>query len=66
MKLVFFQKSLQPPLPNDLAISFYIQAHKLVCAVYHMYKDSSGQKKFDISQVCEFKFQIHILIQLFL
>jgi len=43
-------KSLQPPLPNDLAISFYVQAHKLICAVYHMYKDGSGQKKFDISQ----------------
>ncbi|XP_046912071.1 uncharacterized protein LOC124493062 [Dermatophagoides farinae] len=43
-------KSLQPPLPNDLAISFYIQANKLICAVYHMYKDGSGQKKFDISQ----------------
>ncbi|KAI7693025.1 hypothetical protein SSS_03250 [Sarcoptes scabiei] len=43
-------KSLQPPLPNDLAISFYVQAHKLICAVYHMYKDSGGQKKFDIAQ----------------
>ncbi|CAG2117901.1 unnamed protein product, partial [Medioppia subpectinata] len=44
-------QSLQPPLPNDLAVSFYIQSHKLVCAVYHMLKDShSGQLKFDIYQ----------------
>jgi hypothetical protein len=43
-------KSLQPPLPNDLALSFYIQSHKLVCAVYHMHKDHSGQLKFDIFQ----------------
>ncbi|XP_054155042.1 protein rogdi-like isoform X2 [Oppia nitens] len=42
--------SLQPPLPNDLAVSFYIQSHKLVCAVYHMLRDHSGQLKFDIFQ----------------
>ncbi len=51
MKCLFAQKSLQPPLPNDLALSFYIQSHKLVCAVYHMHKDHSGQLKFDIFQV---------------
>ncbi|RWS06365.1 protein rogdi-like protein [Dinothrombium tinctorium] len=43
-------KSLQPPVPNDLAISFYIQSHKLICAIYHMQKDQHGFTKFDIFQ----------------
>jgi len=43
-------KSLQPALPNDLAISFYVQSHKLICAVYFMQKDPQGQTKFDIFQ----------------
>jgi hypothetical protein len=43
-------KSLQPTVPNDLAISFYVQSHKLVCTVYHMQKDQHGQVKFDIYQ----------------
>ncbi|RWS30562.1 protein rogdi-like protein [Leptotrombidium deliense] len=43
-------KSLQPPVPNDLAISFYVQSHKLICAVYHMQKDQQGFTKFDIFQ----------------
>jgi len=45
------QKALQPVVPNDLAISFYIQSHKLICAIYHMQKDQHGQIKFDIFQV---------------
>jgi len=43
-------RSLQPPLPNDLAVSFYIQSYKLVFAVYHVQKDSHGQQKFDVLQ----------------
>ncbi|KAI1291783.1 Protein rogdi [Halotydeus destructor] len=43
-------KSIQPPLPNDLAISFYVQSHKMICAVYYMQKDQQGQTKFDIYQ----------------
>jgi len=44
-------KSLQPPLPNDLAISFYVQAHKLICAVYQVHKDTHGNLgKLDIYQ----------------
>jgi len=43
-------KALQPAVPSDLAVSFYIQSHKLVCAVYFMQKDTQGQVKFDIYQ----------------
>ncbi|CAN7985444.1 unnamed protein product [Ixodes hexagonus] len=41
-------KSLQPPLPSDIAASFYVQSHKLIFAVYHIHKDSHGQPKFDV------------------
>lgn len=37
-------------MPSDLAISFYVQSHKLICAVYFMQKDHQGQTKFDIYQ----------------
>lgn len=30
------QRSLSPPLPEDLAISFYIQSHKLVLVMYQL------------------------------
>lgn len=53
------QKSLQPALPNDLAISFYVQSHKLICAVYFMQKDPQGQTKFDIFQVTWENLLIH-------
>ncbi|GFQ66481.1 protein rogdi [Trichonephila clavata] len=44
-------KSLQPPLPPDLAVSFYVQSHKLVFAVYHILsKESKGPPKFDVFQ----------------
>ena len=29
-------KSLQPPLPGDIAVSFYVQGHRLMLAVYHL------------------------------
>ncbi|GIX92143.1 protein rogdi [Caerostris extrusa] len=45
-------KSLQPPLPPDLAVSFYVQSHKLVFAVYHILsKEGKGPPKFDVFQV---------------
>ncbi|KAK8769103.1 hypothetical protein V5799_014432, partial [Amblyomma americanum] len=44
------QKSLQPPLPQDMAASFYVQSHKLIFAVYLVQKDSHGQPKFDAIQ----------------
>ncbi|KAG8199807.1 hypothetical protein JTE90_000899 [Oedothorax gibbosus] len=44
-------KSLQPPLPPDLAVSFYVQSHKLVFAVYHILsKEAQGPPKFDVFQ----------------
>lgn len=51
---LIFQKSLQPPLPGDLALSFYVQSHKLVFAVYHILskeKEAQGPPKFDVFQV---------------
>ena len=44
-----FQKSLSPPLPDDLAVSFYLQGHKLVLAVYHL-TSTTGTTKFDSVQ----------------
>lgn len=43
------QKSLTPNLPEDLAISFYIQSHKLVFAVYQL-SNIHGTMKFDTYQ----------------
>lgn len=46
-------KVITPSVPADLAISFYIQSHKLVAAIYLISKDShSSTSKFDIFQ-CE-------------
>ncbi|MCL4132610.1 UNVERIFIED_CONTAM: hypothetical protein GTU68_052258 [Idotea baltica] len=42
-------KSLSPPLPGDLAVSFYLQGHKLVLAVYHL-SNAAGTVKFDSIQ----------------
>lgn len=44
-------RSLTPLPPKDIAISFYIQSHKLICAVYHSFeKDSHSNPRFDIYQ----------------
>lgn len=43
------QKNLKPNLPEDVAISFYIQSHKLVFAVYHL-TTVHGNVKFDCHQ----------------
>ena len=32
-------KSLVPPLPREVAVSFYLQSWKLIFAVYHMVTD---------------------------
>ena len=48
-----FQKAFRPTVPNDTVLSFYIQAQKLVLAVYHLYVNQS--QKIDIAsryQVC--------------
>ncbi|KAG4073644.1 hypothetical protein HA402_000868 [Bradysia odoriphaga] len=42
-------KSLSPNLPDDLAISFYLQSHKLIFAVYQL-TNVQGTMKFDSSQ----------------
>ncbi|KAK3873633.1 hypothetical protein Pmani_024383 [Petrolisthes manimaculis] len=42
-------KSLTPPLPGDIAVSFYLQAHKLVLAVYHL-SSVGGTMKFESVQ----------------
>ncbi|XP_069703761.1 protein rogdi isoform X1 [Periplaneta americana] len=42
-------KSLAPCLPEDLAISFYIQSHKLIFAVYQL-SNVHGTMKFDSHQ----------------
>jgi hypothetical protein len=44
-----FQKSLAPSLPEDLAISFYIQSHKLIFAVSQL-SNVHGTMKFDSHQ----------------
>jgi len=40
-------KVLQPHAPHDLAISFYIQSHKLICAVYLITRDSQNNIRFE-------------------
>ena len=42
-------KTLSPALPSDLAVSFYLQAHKLVFAVYHL-TQAGGTIKFETLQ----------------
>jgi len=42
-------KSLIPNLPSDLTVSFYIQAHKLIFAVY-LLSQAQGHVKFDTFQ----------------
>jgi len=39
-------KSLVPPLPREVAVSFYLQSWKLIFAVYHMVVDK-GVSRFD-------------------
>lgn len=41
--------SLAPNLPDDLAISFYLQSHKLIFAVYQLV-NVQGTMKFDSHQ----------------
>nr|CAG4636390.1 EOG090X0AKT [Eubosmina coregoni]SVE69966.1 EOG090X0AKT [Eubosmina coregoni] len=42
-------KTLSPALPSDLAVSFYLQAHKLIFAVYHL-TQAGGTVKFETLQ----------------
>lgn len=47
--LFLTQKTLTPSLPSDLAVSFYLQAHKLIFAVYHL-TQAGGTVKFETLQ----------------
>lgn len=42
-------KSLVPNLPEDLAVSFYLQSHKLIIAVYQLL-NNQGTMQFDSRQ----------------
>ena len=39
-------KSLVPPLPREVAVSFYLQSWKLIFAVYHMVTDKGVSRYF--------------------
>lgn len=45
----YLQKSLSPNLSEDLAISFYLQSHKLIIAVYQLI-NVQGTMGFDSCQ----------------
>lgn len=45
--LLFLQKALSPPLPPELALSFYVQGWKVVFAVYHVIQDRGGGARFN-------------------
>lgn len=60
-----FQQIFQPPVPSDVAMSFYVHGSKLVLAVYHLH--TNGQHRLDIShrmQVGFTAFRISFLIAL--
>ena len=46
---VALQKSLTPNLAEDLAVSFYLQSHKLIFAVYQL-TNQQGTMRFDSRQ----------------
>lgn len=48
-RMFCLQKSLSPNLSEDLAISFYLQSHKLIFAVYQL-TNIQGTMKFDSCQ----------------
>ena len=50
--MISLQKSIKPSLPNDTVVSFYVQAQKLILAVYQLYINSNH--KLDIGS----KFQV--------
>lgn len=47
--MIFLQKSLSPNLPENVAISFYIQSYKLVLAIYHV-ENNHGNIKYETQQ----------------
>lgn len=56
--------SLAPNLPDDLAISFYLQSHKLIFAVYKL-KNIQGTMKYDSCQAeCSIPWLNEVLIVL--
>ena len=49
MDIFLLQKSLNPNLPENLAISFYIQSYKLVLAIYQL-ENAHGNVKYETQQ----------------
>ena len=49
-----FQSAFQPPLPKDTVVSFYIQAQKLVVAVYHLNLNTPQKREVTA------KYQVHL------
>ncbi|XP_025090603.1 protein rogdi-like [Pomacea canaliculata] len=47
----------QPPVPSDVAMSFYVHGSKLVLAVYHLH--TNGQHRLDISH----RMQMEVVVQ---
>ena len=46
--LLFFQRGLNPVIPAELVLSFYLQGWKLILAVYHIVVDpKTNQSKFN-------------------
>jgi len=49
INVFYLQKSLNPNLPENLAISFYIQSYKLVLAIYQL-ENAHGSVKYETQQ----------------
>ena len=54
--IIVTQKSLNPPLPGEVAVSFYVHATKLVFALYHV--NNSPHRKLEITD----RFQVSIIV----
>lgn len=52
-------KVINPTVPNDVAISFYIQSHKLIAAIYVISKDGHGVHSASSASAMASKFDIY-------
>lgn len=69
--LLFLQQTLRPSVPNDVALSFYVHASKLILSVYHLGVNASTHQPDIISrnqvnglsdnsvEVKEYKYELH-------
>ena len=48
-------KTLVPPLPREVAVSFYLQSWKLIFAVYHMVTDKGVSRYSAVIFIIRFK-----------